>query len=122
MRLIIAGSRGFATEKHYTLLKEHCNKFLEQYEEIIVICGGATGADSLGKKWAEENNLSIEMFIPEWHKDGRYNPSAGLSRNRLMAKSADRLIAFWDGQSRGTENMINNAVDYNLDFSVVEYR
>ena len=30
-------------------------------------------------------------------------------RNRQMAENADALIAYWDGESRGTKNMIEEA-------------
>ena len=38
-----------------------------------------------------------------------------------MAAEADALIAFWDGQSRGTANMIKIAKDKGLQVAVVKY-
>ena len=35
-----------------------------------------------------------------------HDKAAGPIRNRQMAEYADYLIAFWDGESRGTRNMI----------------
>jgi hypothetical protein len=38
-----------------------------------------------------------------------------------MARVSDALIAFWDGNSRGTAHMINFAKRRALDISVVNY-
>jgi hypothetical protein len=42
-------------------------------------------------------------------------------RNYRMADNADALIAFWDGTSRGTANMINIARKKNLPVRVIQY-
>ena len=44
------------------------------------------------------------MFNADWNKHGR---AAGPMRNKQMADYADVLIAVWDGQSKGTKNMID---------------
>jgi hypothetical protein len=36
-----------------------------------------------------------------------------------MAKCADALVAFWDGESRGTKHMIEMAKKYNLKIKIV---
>jgi len=38
-----------------------------------------------------------------------------------MAKVADRLIAFWDGKSRGTKSMINLAKKHGCEVIVLDY-
>lgn len=42
-------------------------------------------------------------------------------RNREMAKAADSLIAFWDGKSKGTANMIQTSEKMGLAVKVVRY-
>ena len=54
----------------------------------------------------------------DWEKYGR---SAGPKRNAQMAEIANALIAFWDGQSRGTKNMIETAKQKGLIVKVVNY-
>jgi len=53
MRLIVAGSRTF---KDYSLLSRKLDVLLSrkvgQGEEIIIISGGARGADALGERYA----------------------------------------------------------------------
>lgn len=68
-----------------------------------VVSGGASGVDGLGEAIADKCGIAIKRFPADWKKHGK---SAGPLRNREMAKYADRLIAIWDGQSRGTANMI----------------
>ena len=50
-----------------------------------------------------------------------YGKSAGYRRNQLMADNADALVAFWDGQSRGTGHMINLAKERNLKVRIVRF-
>lgn len=102
MKTIIAGGRDF---KDYNLLKKQVDYYRLHKNEITeVVSGGAAGADSLGEMYAIENNISIKVFNADWNKHGR---AAGPMRNKQMADYADVLIAVWDGQSKGTKNMID---------------
>jgi hypothetical protein len=69
-----------------------------------IVCGEARGADSLGRRWAIENNIPVASFPADWNK---YGCSAGIRRNEWMGSYADYVIAFWDGESRGTKHMIH---------------
>lgn len=105
-KVIIAGSRSF---NDYPLLMEYADKKLarvRQSSKIIVISGGARGADKLGEQYAIERGYSIMRFLPDWDTHGN---RAGIVRNREMARHADALLAYWDGRSLGTLNMINEA-------------
>ena len=108
MKVIIAGSREF---KDYELLKKVCDEHLEGTDEFVIISGTARGADKLGEDYAIERGQSILRFPADWDK---YGKSAGYKRNEEMAKVADMLIAFWDGESRGTKHMIDLATKYKL--------
>ena len=46
---------------------------------------------------------------------------AGPLRNEKMARVADALIAFWDGKSRGTKNMIDLANMKGISVRIVRY-
>lgn len=105
-RVIIAGSRTF---NDYKWLKVVCNALLAEVlsvNNVIVISGGASGADSLGELYAKENGLVCEQYPADWKQHGN---AAGPIRNRQMAAVAQTLIVFWDGKSRGTKNMIEQA-------------
>ena len=57
-------------------------------------------------------------FPADWDKHGK---SAGYKRNLEMAENADALIAFWDGESRGTKHMIDIAKEKNLLTRIIRY-
>ena len=117
-KVIIAGSRGFS---NYKLLREECNKFLREKrktDNIIIVSGGAQGADSLGEKYSQDEGFDLEVYPAQWKKFGR---SAGFRRNEQMAEVADALIAFWDGKSHGTKHMIDIMNAKNLLVKVVDY-
>lgn len=88
-------------------------------DEIEIVSGGAKGADALGEKYAKEKGYKLKRFIAEWDK---YGKKAGILRNHEMAIYADALLAYWDGQSRGTKNMIDEARTNGLKVGVKLYR
>lgn len=118
MKLIIAGSRNF---DNYELAEKIINFYIEKNKvntkELEIISGGAKGADKLGERYAEEHNIKLTRCKANWSK---YGKQAGMVRNSKMAKESDALIAFWDGMSRGTKNMIETALRRKLDVYVYE--
>ena len=117
-KVIIAGSRGFS---NYRLLREQCNKYLREKKKtsnIIIVSGHARGADTLGEKYAQDEGFDLEIYPAQWKKLGK---QAGYRRNEQMAEVADALIAFWDGESKGTKHMIDIMNAKNLQVKVVEY-
>ena len=126
LRIIIAGSRDF---NDYELLKKSAIEIITKKTMLPdltrIISGGARGADTLGELFANEMGLEISRFIPDWDGLGK---RAGYVRNAEMAKFAVEdgnygvLIAFWDGQSRGTKHMIDLAKRYGLEVHVVNYK
>lgn len=111
MKTIIAGSRNIA---EYTTVEAG----IDQLPLIIteVVSGTARGVDRLGEQWAEKNNIPVKKFPANWDK---YGKRAGYLRNAEMAEYADALVAFWDGESKGTEHMINLAKKAGLVVRVV---
>lgn len=107
-RVIIAGGRDF---NDYPLLKQKCDTFLAnkaKNNKIVIVSGTAKGADRLGERYARERGYQVVRYPANWDRDGN---SAGPIRNAKMAENADALIAFWDGNSRGTYNMIDLAAN-----------
>ncbi len=125
MNIIIAGSRDF---KDYDFMENTllCNQPTKSYviqglprgEVLTIISGTATGADRLGEIWADKHNFEVERFPADWERFGK---KAGAIRNRQMAEHADLCIVFWDGQSRGTLNMIQTARDVGIPVHVYIY-
>lgn len=120
VRLIIAGGRDFADAE---LLYRKCDALAPSSIEYV-LCGMAAGADKLGRKWAINRGHMVKEFPADWN---RFNKAAGPIRNSAMALDAagglngGTLIAFWNGKSRGTRDMIFKALDCGLEVYVVRY-
>lgn len=100
MRLIVAGSRTFADA---ALFDRKMAEFASRSGTFEVVSGMAPGADALAFQYARREGLTCHEFPADWKSEGR---AAGHARNGRMAAFADALLAFWDGTSPGTENMI----------------
>ena len=98
MKLAVVGSRSF---EDYELFKREVDTLRDEYEIDELVSGGANGADKFAEDYANENNLKITIFYPEWKK---YGKKAGFIRNALIWEYADLGIAFWDGKSKGTQH------------------
>ena len=72
----------------------------------VIVTGGARGVDSLAEVEALEAGFDVVVFIPEYGKFGRAAPHV---RNRQVVDASDRVVAFWDGTSRGTKGTIDYA-------------
>lgn len=70
----------------------------------LVISGLARGVDTLGKDYANKHDIDCARYPANWNK---YKKAAGGIRNLQMGMVADKLIAIWDGESKGTKDMIS---------------
>jgi hypothetical protein len=118
IRLLIAGSRNF---NDYGRLETECKDFIRTFApiqptDICIISGTANGADKLGEKFANEFGFHVERFPANWDL---YGKAAGHIRNEQMAFVANHAIIFWDGQSKGTANMIGLCEKYNINLKVI---
>lgn len=132
MKVIIAGGREFTD---YHLLQTKCDIILSGISEGIEIVSGhcdvpgiltfttdegfkVYGADGLAERYAKERNHKLRVFPADWQL---YGLAAGPIRNIEMNKYGTGLIAFWDGKSRGTANMIACAKSLKLKVRVINY-
>ena len=111
-KVIIAGTRNFTD---YAQLCSFADEVLAEAEDVEIVSGGASGAAALGERYARERGHGLKIFPAEWKKWGR---AAGPIRNAQMADYADALIAFWDGKSAGTRDMIRKAEEKGLQVQV----
>lgn len=109
MKIAVIGSRTF---DNYELLCKSLDTFYPKITQII--SGGALGADSLAERFAKEQGISTLIFKPDWEKYGKV---AGFIRNKDIVESADIVVAFWNGVSKGTFNSIDHA--YKMKKSVI---
>lgn len=112
MRILVCGSRNWGNE---TAVRETLDLELAILKDgpmsMVIIEGGAKGADSFAAKWAKERaeiGVVHKCFPANWD---RYGKRAGFMRNQQMLDEGkpDLVIAFWDGKSRGTAMMIDLA-------------
>lgn len=99
MKLAVVGSRSW---KDWIAVLSRISKIKPE----LVITGGAAGADRMAMDAAERCNIYSEVYYPKWKEDGR---KAGAIRNKQIVDACDKLIAFWDGKSKGTKISIDMA-------------
>lgn len=97
----VVGSR---TMNDYDALKKVLDGIVKEGDTIV--SGGAKGADSLAERYAQEKGLETLVFKPDWKRYGR---GAGMVRNKTIADNSDTVVAFWDGESKGTKHTIDYA-------------
>lgn len=111
-RLIIAGKRDADRTEAARLLRQGFTELGIRDEDIEAIGTGESGVvDLLGKQYAKAKGIPYEPFPANWNVVG---PAAGPLRNAEMAAWANEvpgswLVAVWDGRSRGTRDMIQQA-------------
>ena len=106
MKVGIIGSRGLTVDN------------LEQYlpeDTTEIVSGGAKGIDTCAREYALSHDIKLTEFLPEY---SRYGRGAPLKRNLQIIIYSDLVIAFWDGQSKGTKNVIENCKKLNVKVDV----
>lgn len=98
MKLLVTGSRNYKSYKSVI-------DYITKTQPSLVIQGGAPGADTLAKIAAANLGIQTATYEANWNKLGK---SAGFIRNKQMLEFSkpDQAVAFWDGVSPGTKNMI----------------
>jgi hypothetical protein len=130
-RIAIIGSRDFNDYEYLKqkLIKYICSNF-DTFEEkgklyrrrntwpnILIISGGAKGADTLAEKFADEYNLEKLIFKPDWDL---YGKRAGFVRNAKIVDNCDVLFAFQINKSKGTQHSIDLAKEKSKEVYVFE--
>lgn len=119
MKVIVAGGRDFLdyNKAKHDILEAINDGFISWDDELV--CGKARGADMIGwQVWNQVIKNKIHDFPADWDKHGR---AAGPIRNSEMGQFADKLIAFWDGESKGTKHMIDYMAKLDKPVRVILY-
>lgn len=82
----------------------------------LIISGGAIGVDTIAEQYADRVRMSKLIIRPQYNLMGRRAP---LARNEIIVKMCDKVLAFWDGTSRGTKYTIDYARNLNKEVQVV---
>ncbi len=103
MRLGVVGSRDFGDDE---LVWSTLDWVHATYGITEIISGGARGPDRESVRWAKANNIPVTEHLADWEKHGR---AAGYIRNHDIVTDSERILAFWDGVSKGTYHSITLA-------------
>lgn len=116
-KVIIAGSREFDC---YEIVRDIMDELILETNSVPteIISGTAKGADTMGETYAKELGIPIKRFPANWNKHGK---KAGHLRNIEMAEYGEQLVAFWDGQSPGTKQMIEYSESIGMPMKVIIY-
>lgn len=105
MKILVTGGRWYDNAAR---VKEALDLYLGA-PNLMIIQGGASGADYLAKRWAEANSVHCAEVKALWASRGK---AAGHLRNEAMIFNLcpDIIVAFSGGA--GTRNCIETAKRY----------
>lgn len=103
--ILVCGGRDFADADAFRLAMRTVVKSVSG-EELRVVQGGASGADALARRWADEHHYECVTYEADWRGEGR---AAGPKRNQRMldGEHVSLVVAFPGG--RGTADMVRRA-------------
>lgn len=117
MHVIITGSRRWLLADAAPIYQalENCKAAGMQ----LLIHGGCDGVDSIADKWAEDVDMPCVCMAARWLRRGH---SAGPHRNgqMLAAFPTAIVLAFPDGESRGTWDCVRQATQLRRTVHVYE--
>ena len=110
MKILVCGSRDW---NDYTAIRRELDKLYHiqvERDALIIIQGGARGADAIARGWAERNGVPCVQVDANWVF---YGKSAGPISNEWMLRlDPDLVLAFSVDldHSKGTKNMVTQAL------------
>ena len=107
MKIAIVGSRNLT------------NIALDKYisnEVDEIVSGGAFGVDFRAAEYAKNNNLKLTEFLPQYERYGRAAP---IIRNKQIVDYSDKIIIFWNGNSKGTLSVIKYVKKTEKPFEII---
>lgn len=106
-RLLVAGSR--------SITDIDISKYIPKDVDAI-ISGGAKGIDTLAEEYADKHKISKVIIRPSYSVSKKAAP---ILRNQSMVILCNRVLAIWDGKSRGTKYTIDYAKKLDKDVTVI---
>lgn len=116
IRVVVAGTRGYNDRKRF---HEFMCRFVARFKQPILFISGAakTGADRLIILWCKKFGFPCLEMPADWDNHGK---GAGYIRNAAMGRIATRVVAFYDGHSNGTANMIDIGLEKGIPVVIVK--
>jgi hypothetical protein len=113
--VLVTGSLSF---DDYALLCATLDRLLVGKENVVVATGGATGAEALAERYAQEHGLGAKQLLADW---ARYGRGAKVIRANQLVETADRAVIFWDGKNKGIGELIEKAEAKGIPVEVVRF-
>ena len=111
-KIVVSGGRKYDNYKRFVTEMDSLIHYIAgdyACPKIEIIHGEAIGVDAMANQYAIDKGYINTEFVAKWDQLGK---TAGIHRNIDMAEyagSSGILIAFWNGKSRGTLDMIHKA-------------
>lgn len=120
MRVAIVGSRyKGASEATFVRIIGAIVSAIQAFgPDDILVSGGAKGVDELAAGEARGKHIIVTVE-PAWDAHGK---GAGHRRNAVICRMSERMVAIWDGESRGTANAIETMRKLGKSVEVVEVK
>lgn len=115
MHVIVCGGRNFSDrDLVWSTLDEL--RITIPHDALIIVHGGARGADSLAREWCIERSVPFENVPADWRSHGK---SAGPIRNqRMIDQFGPSLVVAFPGGS-GTADMVRKAHRHGIKIQAV---
>lgn len=104
MRVIVCGGRGYADRAAvFKALDEIWHA--SPYDSMMVIQGGAKGADALAREWCLERSVEYANVPADWNQGLKAGP---LRNQKMVSKYKPHLVLAFPG-GKGTADMVSRA-------------
>lgn len=105
VRIIICGSRNWTNKR--TIHRE-IDRLLAKYgDELVIIQGGARGADTIATIYALDKNIKVCSYNADWET---YGKRAGPIRNqRMIDEGKPQGVVAFDLGTSGTADMVSRS-------------
>lgn len=98
MKIAIVGSR------NYSQLHLIFDQVARLPAGTIIYTGDARGVDTAAITAAAKHHITCYSLKADWNKHGK---AAGMIRNAEIIAQIEECYIYWDGESRGSKNMID---------------
>lgn len=115
--ILFSGSRSIRS--YFKFARDLKERLANVHKDSVVFLQGEAynGIDRLVRIFAKRNGWNCVGWPADWE---RHNKAAGHIRNSAMIAHTARLIAYWDGESRGTAHAIKRCDALKIPYEVVE--
>lgn len=107
MKLAIIGSRNITNINIADYIKDI---------PTLIISGGALGVDTLAAEYAINAGIELLEIKPNYKS---YKRGAPIRRNEQIVQQCDKVLAFWDGASKGTKYTIDYARKHGKQVTII---